>query len=553
MGRPFLAPALLGALATGAAWAADAGVALPGTQPGELTEDIRPPELCEACHGGYAEQAANDSWKGSMMANAARDPLFQAALTIANQDVPGSGELCIRCHSPRAFLFGRASPPLIATLEKEDFESVSCDFCHRLTKGPTGTPLVGTGQYFVANDVVRRGPIADALAPHEWEHAPWFSESTFCAVCHDVSNPLQGNFAIERTYTEWASSAYAAEQKSCQSCHMPSAKGKACGAPGMPERELHVHELAGGNNWVPRVLSAEHPELGRGAAYERTALAAEKQLKSAASLELELPDGAEPGSTLSFAVRVVNLTGHKLPTGYPEGRRSWLEVVVRDGAGAVLLHSGRYDSASADRVEDPQLRTYEVRMASAGKEGFHFVLQDELLQDNRIPPRGFVPAPDTKPVGRQYPALADPAGGPARLAHWDVAPYSVSIPAGATGELEVSATLWYQTTSRPYVEFLRDANHSDGAGQRIAELWAKHGQSPPFAMASRSSKLALASAADAGPDASAAPPAVRPGGGCDCVLSVHSRGSLSGGSVLGWFIPVLGLLRRRRPPRRRKT
>jgi hypothetical protein len=35
---------------------------------------------------GNSDYAANDTWKGSMMANAARDPLFHAALTVANQD-----------------------------------------------------------------------------------------------------------------------------------------------------------------------------------------------------------------------------------------------------------------------------------------------------------------------------------------------------------------------------------------------------------------------------------------------------------------------------------
>ena len=42
-------------------------------------------------------------------------------------------------------------------------------------------------------------------------------------------------------------------------------------------------------------------------------------------------------------VRVVNLTGHKLPTGYPEGRRMWVNVKVWDG-GALVHEVNPYDT-----------------------------------------------------------------------------------------------------------------------------------------------------------------------------------------------------------------
>ena len=35
-----------------------------------------------------------------MMTNGVRDPLFRAALVIANKDANYGGDLCIRCHSP---------------------------------------------------------------------------------------------------------------------------------------------------------------------------------------------------------------------------------------------------------------------------------------------------------------------------------------------------------------------------------------------------------------------------------------------------------------------
>jgi hypothetical protein len=45
-----------------------------------------------------------------MMANAARDPVFFAALAVANQDLPSVGTFCIRCHAPIGFVRGHATP-----------------------------------------------------------------------------------------------------------------------------------------------------------------------------------------------------------------------------------------------------------------------------------------------------------------------------------------------------------------------------------------------------------------------------------------------------------
>lgn len=53
-------------------------------------------------------------------------------------------------------------------------------------------------------------------------------------------------------------------------------------------------------------------------------------LRRAASLELV--DDPPGGSTL----RIVNHTGHKLISGFPEGRRMWLHVGFLDAQGRVI-------------------------------------------------------------------------------------------------------------------------------------------------------------------------------------------------------------------------
>ena len=531
------------------------GIFQPGTQPLELSVPLRAPALCDNCHGQYADYAANDTWKGTMMANAARDPLFHAALTVANQDLPGSGDICIRCHSPRAWLFGRSEPALIDRLEAEDFESVQCDFCHRLYAGPSDDPYIGNARYFVADDYVRRGPLRHPSAPHKWQYSPYFEDSRLCGLCHDVTNPLRGNFPIERTYTEWLSSSYAAEGKSCQSCHMPAQLGVACGAPSMPEHTVHRHEFAGGNHWMPRVLMGEHPELAREAAYLAAVKNAEGKLREAATVRLDAPARAVAGEKLAFVVRVENLTGHKLPTGYPEGRRMWLEVCVEDERGASLLHSGAYDRASATRGTDAQLRTYEVRMAANGKEGFHFVLQDRVLEDTRLPPRGFVPSPETMPVGRIYPMVPPmDAGGAPVVAHWDEAPYEVVLSKAVAGTVLIRATLWYQTTSREYVEFLSRENRTDDYGRRMLDIWRRYDRAPPFGMASATGTVEMdappwpepageplpEAGPEAGPDGQ--PEGAESPSGCACVLG--SRRSPSDARILSACLGLITALRR---------
>ncbi len=44
------------------------------------------------------------------------------------------------------------------------------------------------------------------------------------------------------------------------------------------------------------------------------------------------------GNTL----KVVNLTGHKLISGYPEGRRMWLNIKWYDAANNLLREDGQY-------------------------------------------------------------------------------------------------------------------------------------------------------------------------------------------------------------------
>jgi len=109
---------------------------MPGTQPDQGV-NLEASNRCLNCHAGYntaVEPGFN--WKGSMMAQAARDPIWYACLTVAAQDSlwalgnPNATDLCIRCHSPAGWLGGRSDPTNVSALTADDFDGLSCDFCH---------------------------------------------------------------------------------------------------------------------------------------------------------------------------------------------------------------------------------------------------------------------------------------------------------------------------------------------------------------------------------------------------------------------------------------
>jgi MYXO-CTERM domain-containing protein len=256
---------------------------------------------------------------------------------------------------------------------------------------------------------------------------------------------------------------------------------------------------------------------------------------------------------------VTNLTGHKLPTGYPEGRRMWLEVAIVDGTGAVTGGSGLYDVESATLTEDDQVRTYEVKLGEAGEPSFHFVLNDTVLLDNRIPPEGFDPPAelDMEPIGRDY---GDGSGG---YRHWDETSYAFA--ACGEGELSLRVRLLFQSTTREYIEFLRDnAPDSldpdvDNWGAVAYAQWDAHGGRVPTVMAEEVVALGASPAAcpeppmDAGmPDAgtpmdSGTTPPPPDDGGCGC----RTAGRAPEGRLpwaLSLLVLSLALLRRRRRP-----
>jgi hypothetical protein len=519
-----------------------------GTQELMLSDLPVGADHCRMCHSYVEDGNPNevvgpwDNWSASMMAQAARDPVWHAALAIANQDAAFAGDTCIRCHAPNAWLSGRSVPTDASGFSQFDHEGVSCNFCHRVvnpvwstTSPPEDAPILlalqkagllpsepGNARYVVDPVDVRRGPLTDV--PANWHGvpiiiSPFHSEGAFCGTCHDVSNPVytrqaNGTYTMnthnaahptghnqdmmveQRTYSEWLNSQFASTgvqmngrfggnhptgvMQSCQDCHMPKFEGGLCmfwnEKPFFLRPDVPDHSFIGANTWVQGAIFDQYGQVGSDISPAALAMVQQRtltMLRNASDLQLQQLGG-------DLKARVINFSGHKLPTGYPEGRRMWLNVKFLDANAQQIAERGAYDFIEAT-LSTSDTKVYEARFGldehaanatglPAG-ESFHLVLNNTVLKDNRIPPIGFsnsaFTAVQASPVNYAY------ADGQ----YWDDTLFA--IPANARRAV---VTLYYQTTSREYIEFLRDNNVTNSAGQNAYDRWVARGKSAPVDM-----------------------------------------------------------------------
>jgi hypothetical protein len=629
----------------------------PGTQPQEVG-NLESPDKCDNCHGGYndaTEPAFN--WRGSMMANAGRDPIFWATVAVAEQDFDGSGDLCIRCHSTTGWLAGRSTPTDGSGLAASDSDGVDCDFCHTMTDprntdpilqgimndpfiandSLSGEPFYGSGMSSIWGGSEKLGPYSDAEARHKFMKNDFIRSVDFCGTCHDVSNPAVGNLAhnfgaqpeslvteeaklvqdgaldetpkdftsktafnnkpyqygvVERTFSEYkaglisqtlvddypnlpadlqggalkeiydAASDFGTKSAnyadgdpryySCQTCHMRPVFGQGCNKNPPFRDDLPLHDMTGGNYWMPQVIKYLDTQgklrLGGGlnslqnAALDAASLRAKEQLNLAGSLTVD---------NNAHTVKVVNHTGHKLISGYPEGRRMWLKTTWMDNDGNPLRTDGDYGplfdgNGDPVMVQDPRdgqmkqvesilnldapnTKIYEAHYGldqewAAGIEGlypndlalgydrytgvvghtvselaaeppgtefetFHFVLNNVVIKDNRIPP--YKMNAETARLRNALPVPADQYNGASgTYDYFDTV--ALNPPTGATS---ATIELLYQPTSWEYIQFLVLANNgTDPAqggnaflgmeGEYMLEAWLATGMAAPYVMTS---------------------------------------------------------------------
>jgi hypothetical protein len=457
-------------------------------------------DRCVACHNGMSgtngeEVSIGIDWSASMMANASRDPYWQASVRRESVDHPESRAAieneCSACHMPIPHyqanqrgqlgqVFAHLQPRANAMRSAAD--GVSCSVCHQIAARNLGTAASFNGNFSIAEPAVdgaraEFGPydieaglqrvMRTSTGGFEPTHGDQTRAAELCATCHTlitqargVNGAIIGSLPEQMPYQEWVHSDFHNE-RSCQSCHMPAVQTEVpitrilgANRPGVAR-----HQFVGANFVMQRILSRYHDELRVAAPGEELAAAADRTVRylraNAATLTIAPPELRH--GRVEEDVSVQNRSGHKFPTAYP-ARRAWLHVVVRDRDHRTLFESGALNAdgsiAGNDNDSDPahyephysQIRTadqvqiYETILGDSGG-GVTTGLLSAVgyLKDNRLLPRGFDKNTASADIAVHGDALSDPQftdfGHRLR--------YSIDI-GTAPGPFEIVVELWYQ-------------------------------------------------------------------------------------------------------------
>ena len=395
------------------------------TASGELAD---PDSFFEAADCGECHLDQYAAWKGSAHSRAHHDSIYRAFADLARKE--GGEKLytfCSSCHAPLAVASGE-----IPSNKKPTFlsdEGVTCEVCHGVKR--IRRPHLGAGanaSLVLEEGDIRYGPISDPVGTpaHESAGTDLHGKAAFCSACHTLTHPTNG-LPIENTYEEWKQGPYGKAGIQCQDCHMRTVAQalqvaqdmKPLAVPGRtaedmkPRPDVKAHLFVGAN--------ANGKLVGLGASH---AEAAEKRLKTAATLALRLPSEASVGSKVEIVVAVTNVAaGHAIPTSITELRQVWIDLCVTDAEGKELLRSGRVDQVG--RVDPDAVMYHSVLHDKDGKVTFKPWAAVKMVKEKLIGPKETV-----------------------------LESYALLIPADAKGPLQVEATLRYRSAPQEVMDRL---------------------------------------------------------------------------------------------------
>jgi hypothetical protein len=317
---------------------------------------------------------------------------------------------------------------------------------------------------------------------------------------------------------------------------MPPVTGAGCNKKGVPIRkDLPKHDMTGGNYWIMDAIQYLdlQGKLRLGGGLNSVQIAAMNDAKARAMAQLSDAGSLEVNGN---TVKVINQTGHKLITGYPEGRRMWLNIKWYDHTNTLIDEEGEYGPLTVTIDGTPtQVNTildlhntqlYEAHYGmtqewaaqllalgypagmplsfdrltgetdytlgqlggtSPGNEyeTFHFVLNNTVIKDNRIPP--YRMSYDEGRKRNILPVPADTYGNPGsggEYNYWDEV--TMTPPPGAAS---ATIDLLYQPTSWEYIQFLYEANTGENAflgkeGEYMLDAWQNTGMAEPYTITS---------------------------------------------------------------------
>ena len=400
---------------------------------------------CSQCHDGLRDIDEEDvsivrAWSGSIMANAAKDPLWQAKVATELKRNPhledAINDKCTQCHAPMANFESEEQVTLFGedglldssnSLHDAAMNAVSCTYCHQIENSDIfGTEEGFSGNAEISPERVAYGPFNPfdkEEMTQETGHEPVFSEhissSALCATCHNLKTPyvdatgaIAGDdFPEQMPYTEWENSIFddaGSNPTSCQDCHMPTTTAILATRPGqLPAREGFArHNFAGANTVMLTLLRDNADTLDVDPENIDENIALSRQLLQEA-VSLEILSAEMEGTELVARLRLTNNSGHKTPTSFPS-RRMWLHFKVTDADGNLVFESGAINPDGsidgANNDTDPsmlephyelitsadQVQIYESVLGNTDGDVTQTLLRAaEYLKDNRLTPAGF--------------------------------------------------------------------------------------------------------------------------------------------------------------------
>jgi hypothetical protein len=395
---------------------------------------------CVMCHSAnqttFLTKAGKDIspiflWRATMMANAAKDPLWQAKVTAEVAELPALQSViedkCTTCHMPMRKTEVIYHGVEHFTLQEGQnvplsMDGVSCTLCHQIQNTNLGEEKSFSGGFQITNAHDIFGPYQFPTSMpminqsgYEPVHSAHVNDSELCATCHTLFTPFvdnQGNvagtFPEQTPYLEWQNSIYSDQGTECQTCHMPAVAEAIKIASTPPwlttlRNPIWKHDFVGANVFMLDLLNENRTEIGINAYEENFDSTRAQTLNILQNESINLTAAAKVhNDTLFLDVLVENLSGHKFPTGFPS-RRAWLHIKVTDDQDEVLFESGKWDETGEILGIDPnyephhkditdpnQVQIYQPVMTDIDGNVTHTLLRGAAyIKDNRLPPKGF--------------------------------------------------------------------------------------------------------------------------------------------------------------------
>ena len=192
------------------------------------TENFIGSARCSICHDLLSDSEGSDMsilghWRSTMMANAARDPLWQAKVSSEVKRNPGLKkvieELTATCHMPVAWTqaYTRDADRLVLdngllspknALHTAAMDGVTCSLCHQIQDKNLGRKESFSGKFVIDTD--KQAPEREIFGPYKDPvqrtmqksvgftpvYGAQINDSALCATCHTLFTPFvdgQGN------------------------------------------------------------------------------------------------------------------------------------------------------------------------------------------------------------------------------------------------------------------------------------------------------------------------------------------------------------------------